>query len=134
MTTPLTAGSHFVLVADDDEDILSCYRLALERAGWSVATARDGAEVLRSLDGPRRPDALVLDIAMPGVDGVQVASALYDRVETRRIPIVMVTAQRSFGGGRHSMMEMDNIRQVMFKPFPLQSLVEGVADACRWRG
>ena len=123
----------YVMIADDDPDILSCYRDALEHAGYRVATARNGAEVLDAL-ARRKPDALVLDIAMPQVDGLQVAGALLDRDETRAIPIVLVTAQTSFGGSSHSLMEMDNIRQVIFKPFPLDTLVNGVAEARRWTG
>ena len=59
-----------VLVADDDPDILNLVRRRLTRDGHEVIAARDGDEA-RELTELREPDALVLDVVMPGADGVE---------------------------------------------------------------
>ena len=125
--------SRRVLVVDDDPDIVAFYRHVLEQAGYEVATAQRAAEA-RSAVALHPPDAVVLDVAMLEEDGLRLAGSLFEDAKTRNIPIVVVTALRSFDTGRLLMMEMDNIRQVLFKPFPPDVLVTGVNDAIRWRG
>lgn len=80
-----------VLVADDDEDILALVGLRLERAGYEVVTARDGVEALEAV-GRRRPDAAVVDVMMPRMDGHELVRRLRERPETRELPIVVLTA------------------------------------------
>lgn len=81
-----------VLVADDDEDIRMLVRFRLERSGYDVVSARDGAEALE-LAVRHRPDLAVLDLMMPKVDGYEVTRRLRDLEVTRRMPIVMLTAR-----------------------------------------
>ncbi len=64
-----------VLVADDDEDVLGLVSMTLERAGYSVARARDGAEALRLVE-ETRPVLCVLDVMMPKLDGLEVVRRL----------------------------------------------------------
>src|SRR5947208_105894 len=64
-----------ILVADDSPEILRITRDYLERAGFSVVTATDGAGALR-LAHQREPDLVVLDLSMPGIDGLDVARAI----------------------------------------------------------
>jgi CheY-like chemotaxis protein len=121
-----------ILVVDDDPDVLAFYRDVLERAGYRVSTAQSAGEARQEVTA-HPPDALVLDIAMPGGDGLSLAEQLYEGEATRSIPIVIVTALSSFGGS-HMLMELDNIRRVLFKPFPADVLVTGVDDVLRWGG
>ena len=86
-----TVAEHTILVADDDEHILELVSLYLRRAGYQVVTARDGDETL-AREKDHRPDLLILDVMMPGPDGLQVARALRQKGD---VPIVLLTARGS---------------------------------------
>jgi DNA-binding response OmpR family regulator len=81
-----------VLVADDDEDILTLVALRFRRSGLEVILARDGEEAL-GLIQTRAPDAAVLDIAMPKLTGLEVVRRLRDSEATKTLPIVLLTAR-----------------------------------------
>ncbi|MCC6386180.1 MAG: response regulator transcription factor [Dehalococcoidia bacterium] len=80
-----------ILVADDDEHILELVSLYLRRAGYGVITAKDGDEAL-AREKDHRPDLLILDVMMPGQDGLQVARQLRQKGD---VPIVLLTARGS---------------------------------------
>lgn len=84
-----TATPETILVADDDEHIVELVSLYLKRAGYVVETAFDGDETLRKA-AELHPDLLVLDVMMPGQDGLQVCRTLSRRGD---IPIVLLTAR-----------------------------------------
>ena len=79
-----------VLVADDDRAIRQSLATALELNGYAVTACADGVEALAAFRS-ERPDVLVLDVMMPGVDGLGVCRVL--RAEGERIPILMLTAR-----------------------------------------
>ena len=83
-----------LLVADDDEDILTLVQLRLARSGFEVVVARDGEEALR-LAQERLPDLAVLDWTMPKLSGVDVLRAIRAGTATADIPVVMLTARTS---------------------------------------
>jgi CheY-like chemotaxis protein len=79
-----------VLIIDDERDLLDVYSLYLRTAGMEVHTATDGVtgvSVARAL----RPEVIVLDIAMPSMDGMQVVEALKASPETESIPVILFT-------------------------------------------
>lgn len=89
LTTPL------LLVADDESKIRRLVIKGLERAGFEVASAADGLEVLRRLSaaeegGERLPDLLILDLMMPGLSGLEVLEAVRQKWS---IPAIMLTAR-----------------------------------------
>ncbi len=81
-----------ILVIEDDEDILELVRFNLAREGFRVAAATDGARGLR-LALARVPDLVLLDLMLPGMEGLEVCRRLRREPSTRRVPIVMVTAR-----------------------------------------
>jgi DNA-binding response OmpR family regulator len=83
-----------LLVADDDEDILTLVQLRLSRSGFEVIVARDGHEALR-LAGERHPDLAVLDWMMPKSSGLEVLRAIRANPDTADIPVVLLTARAS---------------------------------------
>jgi DNA-binding response OmpR family regulator len=83
-----------LLVADDDEDILTLVQLRLARSGYEVVVARDGEEALR-LAQERSPDLAVLDWMMPKATGLEVLRALRAGDATARMPVVLLTARAS---------------------------------------
>jgi CheY-like chemotaxis protein len=80
-----------ILVADDDLISQNMLRTALTSAGYSVLAASDGLEAVR-LAKEGRPDIIVLDIMMPGMDGGEVAEVLKNDAKTRRIPIIFLSS------------------------------------------
>lgn len=79
-----------VLVADDDPDIRRLVRLRLERSGYRVVSANDGAEALAVL-ADCSPDLAILDVAMPKLNGFEVTRAL--RARDAALPVVLLTAR-----------------------------------------
>src|SRR5262245_56533911 len=77
-----------VMVVDDDGDILDLARLVLEGGGYRVIAAASGSDALQTLSG-ERPDLILLDINMPGMDGWQVLRLLKVDERTRAIPVAL---------------------------------------------
>jgi CheY-like chemotaxis protein len=84
--------SPLVLVADDDRDILSLVALGLERSGYRVVQASDGAEALE-VALREQPDLAVLDLMMPRMTGLEVTLGLRDDERTRDLPVILLTAR-----------------------------------------
>jgi DNA-binding response OmpR family regulator len=81
-----------VLVVDDDPVIQKLLQVNFEMEGYRVITAGDGEEGLAKAQA-ERPDAIVLDVMMPKMDGLEVARRLKGDDETRSIPIVLLSAK-----------------------------------------
>jgi DNA-binding response OmpR family regulator len=81
-----------VLVADDDDDILLLVTTRLRRDGFDIISARSGDEAL-ALVRERRPALAVLDIGMPGLDGVQVLEEIRGDDDLRAMLVVLLTAK-----------------------------------------
>jgi two-component system alkaline phosphatase synthesis response regulator PhoP len=81
-----------VLVVDDEPGIVTIARDYLDRAGFRVITAGDGETALR-LARTERPNLLVLDLMLPGIDGLDVTRTLRQDPATRKLPIIMLTAR-----------------------------------------
>ncbi|HNP73602.1 MAG TPA: response regulator transcription factor [Kouleothrix sp.] len=81
-----------ILIVDDEPGIVAIARDYLDRAGFRVVTAGDGPSALR-LARAERPSMLVLDLMLPGMDGLDVARALRGDPATRTLPIIMLTAR-----------------------------------------
>jgi two-component system response regulator MprA len=86
-----------VLVVDDDRAVREALERALQLHGYEVALASDGDTALSAVD-TRTPDALVLDVMMPGLDGLDVTRRL--RRQGNRVPILLLTATPWATGGR----------------------------------
>jgi two-component system response regulator (stage 0 sporulation protein F) len=82
-----------VLVVDDDEHQRLLCREELEEDGYEVTEAEDGRQALRRID-ERPPDAVVLDINMPGMDGLHTLTCIHDR--HRRLPVVLNSAYSAY--------------------------------------
>jgi two-component system, OmpR family, phosphate regulon response regulator PhoB len=81
-----------VLVVDDEKDIVELVRYAAERQGFECLTAREGGTALR-LAREQHPDVLILDLMLPGLDGLEVCRQLRRDPATARLPIIMLTAK-----------------------------------------
>ena len=83
-----------ILAIDDEKDILKLIQYNLEREGYQVLTAKNGEEGLETARA-KKPDLVVLDLMMPGIDGLEVCKILRSNKDTRAIPIIMLTAKSS---------------------------------------
>jgi len=81
-----------ILVVEDDEDIQELIRYNLSQAGYRVAVAGTGEEGLK-VARAKKPDLILLDIMLPGMDGLEVCRTLSAQNDTRHLPIIMVTAK-----------------------------------------
>lgn len=80
-----------VLLVDDFDDAREMYRYQFNLVGYEVAEARDGHEAL-ALATSLRPDVIVLDLSLPGLDGWEVSRRLKSQPETASIPLLALTA------------------------------------------
>lgn len=81
-----------ILVVDDEEDILELVRFHLAREGYHVLSALSGEKALETAR-KEVPDLIVLDLMLPGIDGLEVARKLRNDAGTKAIPIIMLTAK-----------------------------------------
>ena len=106
-----------VLIVDDEADMLDLLMDFLRSKGYEVLTASDGAEALRKVR-EERPQAILLDVRMPKMDGLQVLREI--RKTDKEIGVIMVTAVNEQETGRQA-MEMGASDSVV-KPLDLQYL------------
>jgi len=81
----------YILVVDDDPDLVETVAMMLESKGCEVGRAYDGVEGEESIK-ERRPDLVILDVMMPRKDGYVLCAELKAKEETRDIPVVLLTA------------------------------------------
>ena len=117
-----------VMVIEDEKDIRDLVRYNLERAGYRVSTAADGEAGLKNLFASR-PDALVLDLMLPGRNGLEVLRELRGEPLTRDLPVVVLTARGA---------EMDKLLgfehgadDYLTKPFSVRELIARVQALLR---
>jgi CheY-like chemotaxis protein len=119
-----------VLVIDDDEDILAISRLSLERVGgWQVLTADSGERGIE-IAARERPDAVLLDAMMPGLNGPATIERLKASEETSSIPVLFLTAKLQ-RPERQRYVAL-GAAGVIAKPFDPMSLAEQMATILDW--
>jgi two-component system, OmpR family, alkaline phosphatase synthesis response regulator PhoP len=114
-----------ILIAEDEPNIVISLEFLLAGAGYEVAIARDGTEALDAI-GRLRPDLVVLDVMLPGVNGFEVCRQIRTATETRNTRILMLTAR-----GRETEMERGmaaGADAYMTKPFATRDLLAKVAE------
>ena len=90
-----------ILVIDDEEETLRAVRLGLRHAGYEVETAKDGNEGFQKAL-KNRPFSVVLDLAMPGVDGLGFLKMVRSNAQLKNLPVVVLTGQDTYESMRQS--------------------------------
>jgi two-component system phosphate regulon response regulator PhoB len=90
MEPPMNKGT--ILVIDDEKDLIDLVRYNLEKEGFDVIAASDGQSGLE-VASRHAPDLVVLDLMMPGIDGLQICQRLRADPRTARMPVIMLTAK-----------------------------------------
>lgn len=119
-----------VLVVDDDDMIREVAQVALETVGgWNVLSADGGAAALAQA-AAHLPDAILLDVMMPDLDGIATFGRLREDPATRGIPVILVTAKRQVDG--RQVWDGLPIAGVIPKPFDPMTLSEQVSRMLDW--
>jgi len=120
-----------ILIIDDEEDIREVAALSLETvAGWDVLVAGSGAAGIAKAR-ENRPDAILLDVMMPGMDGPTTFRELRAIPETSGIPVILLTAKvQAADQKRFSDL---GVASVMFKPFDPLILAREIAQVLGWQ-
>ncbi len=128
---PYTRDVHRVLIIDDEDDIREVAALSLEAtAGWTILTASSGREGIETA-AREKPDAILMDVMMPEMDGPTTFKHLQANAATAHIPVVLLTAkvqgvdQRRFAGL--------GVAAVLFKPFDPLTLASQISDVLGWQ-
>ena len=108
-----------ILVVDDERAVRESLRRALELEGYNVGLASDGSEALEKLESEAQPDAVILDVLMPGTDGLEVSRTI--RRSGNRVPVLMLTA-RAEVGDRVAGLDA-GADDYLTKPFALEELL-----------
>jgi DNA-binding response OmpR family regulator len=122
-------ATHRVLVIDDDGNMRTLLKLLFEYRGYQVLLAPDG-EIGMALAEGGRPDIILLDIAMPHRNGLEVYLDLQNNPLTAQMPVIVCSAaltQREIQAW-HS---MPHVVAVMAKPFDINALIERIETICR---
>jgi len=125
----MTIGAVKILVVDDERAVRESLRRALELEGYEIELAADGQEALQLLEtnGDAQPDAVILDVLMPGVDGLEVCHRL--RRSGNRVPVLMLTARDEI---ENRVAGLDaGADDYVTKPFALEELVARVRALLR---
>jgi len=122
--------SHRILIIDDEDDIREVAALSLETvAGWDVMTASSGAQGLaRAIE--HQPEAILLDVMMPGMDGPTTFRELRKNPATARIPVLLLTAKVQSNDQRR--FADLGVEAVLFKPFDPMTLSTQIAKVLGW--
>ncbi|MFZ2755120.1 MAG: response regulator [Lysobacteraceae bacterium] len=120
-TAPVTR----VVVADDSLSVRRALEQLMQDAGFEVATARDGFEALAAIQA-KPTHALLVDLEMPRMNGLEVTRNLRNHAETRDLPVVMITSRAT--DKHQAMAEQAGVTRMLGKPFSEDSLVTLVRE------
>ncbi|HEY9738140.1 MAG TPA: response regulator [Trichocoleus sp.] len=119
-----------ILIVDDEEDIRSITKLALEMGtDWTVLTASSGQEAL-AIAAAHQPDTILLDMMMPDMDGRATLRQLKADSSTRPIPVIMVTAKAQ--SAKLGSFEDLDVAAVLPKPFRPLKLAAEITAILGW--
>jgi DNA-binding response OmpR family regulator len=110
-----------VLVADDDADILRIVEINLQLEGFEVVTARDGPDALAKAVAVR-PDLVLLDVRMPGIDGYTICAQLRADATLAAVPVIIVTA--NYGPAEVEAARRAGADDFLVKPFLPATLLD----------
>lgn len=120
-----------VLIIDDDLGIRKIVEISLEAvAGWKVLTAASGMEGI-AIAETEQPDAILLDVMMPGMDGITTLGQIKKNPTIQQIPVILLTAKAQ-PRERQQFAELQ-LAGVITKPFRASDLVEQMRSLLQWQ-
>jgi len=120
-----------ILIIDDEDDIREVAALSLEAtAGWEIITASSGADGIR-VAAQRKPQAILMDVMMPGMDGPTTFRQMQENPDIAQIPVLLLTAKVQ-GVDRRRFAGL-GVAGVLFKPFDPLTLASEISEALGWK-
>jgi CheY-like chemotaxis protein len=119
-----------IMIVEDDADVRETMAQVLESEGHRVTTARDGTDALEAFARGERPELIVLDLMMPGMNGWDLRAALRRDPELASVPVIVVSA---IPPGSERLGELDAV-EILHKPFELDTLLAAVDRALPYAG
>jgi DNA-binding response OmpR family regulator len=113
-----------VLVADDEEEIVELLKSSFEMQGYSVVSTLHGSLLLNLVER-EKPDLLVLDVMLPGIDGYSLQFQLSQGDATRNIPVIVITA---LPASRSLFEKFPQVKMFLNKPFDTGELLKKVKE------
>ncbi len=113
-----------IVYIEDEAEMIDLVRIILGRKGFEVIGAMDGQEGLNKIN-EQKPDLVLLDLMMPGMDGWDVYHQIKANRETQHVPVIIVTA-RALNIDRILGLEIAKVNDYLSKPFTPQELIESV--------
>ncbi|MFO0823883.1 MAG: response regulator, partial [Gemmataceae bacterium] len=126
--SPPPARKHIVLVVDDSRTIRKLVSMTMLGAGFQVVEAEDGETALASIRDIGIPDLILLDVAMPGMDGYEVCRAIRSNPDTKKVPIIMLTGKDGFFDKIRGRLAGTNV--YLSKPLQPEALLQAVQKYC----
>jgi DNA-binding response OmpR family regulator len=111
-----------ILVVDDDPEILSLVQYSLEAIGHEVKVCDNGKNVINDLK-THKPNLLILDVMLPGIDGYSLANTITDDYVLKEMPIIVLTALEP---SRTMFQRFPQVTSFITKPFNTDDLLEAV--------
>jgi two-component system phosphate regulon response regulator PhoB len=123
ITIPVKEGNYHIIAVDDEFDVRELLRYNLTRAGYYVSTFPDAASALK---GARelKPDLILTDWLMPGMDGLEFCRTIKQIPEIKKIPVIMITCKGD--DSDISKAARCGITDYFVKPFLIRELVERI--------
>lgn len=125
--TKIAMATKRILIVDDDADIREATQLCLEITGqWEVLMAENGPEGI-AITQLEKPTAILLDMMLPGMDGITILKKLRENPDTQAIPIVILTAKAQSSEKR--MFDQLKVAAVITKPYDPMTISDQIASA-----
>jgi CheY-like chemotaxis protein len=119
-----------IIIVDDENDILTVAQASLEMlGGWEVLAAHSGREGI-DLAAAEQPDAILLDVMMPDMDGPTTYQMLQGKPETQNIPVVLLTAKAQ--AADHERLAKLGVNGILSKPFDPLTLSSQLSSVLGW--
>ena len=117
-----------VLFIEDEPNIVEALSFILSRDGWAVSLHADGNEAVEAVQS-KRPNLVILDVMLPNKSGFDILKDLRDNVDTREVPVLMLTAR---GQNKDRMLAKKlGVSRFMTKPFSNADILSAVQDLTR---
>lgn len=113
-----------VLVADDEEEIVELLTVALEGAGYAVVSTIHGSRI-PGLVEKEKPDLMILDVMMPGIDGYSLQLQFAENKSTKDIPVIIMTA---LPASRKLFERFPQMKHFVSKPFETEEITKKVQE------
>lgn len=111
-----------ILIVEDEPDLRTLTELFLQRAGYETVTCENGREVFPTID-KAAPNLILMDVMLPGMDGIALAKALAADTEKSKIPLIAVTAMSET---KNTFLDLPQCVGFISKPFDMAQLLQTV--------